>query len=282
MLTLKKENFKALLPSLQAIDLNTLFARSVLEGRVGGTVFADDAVSPRAFYIRHPYGMAFLYDDTGSADFFRQLKPYLLNTNRVRDKIEWLQGVPDTLATSLDALLGDRLIKVNPNAPYPALLHEQSGYVLESQRINYLFCRDKYLTYKHSRPAHTHSVVKTSREVFCTLNDGVVPKFFWNSYDDFNQFGGGFTLMLDNHIPASTAFASFVLDNKLEIGIETAKDYHGMGYGALTCSALIDFCLAAGLEPVWSCNSTNIGSRKLAEKLGFVEYKRIPYYRLPV
>lgn len=92
---------------------------------------------PNAFYIRHPYGMAFLYDDTGSADFFRRLKPYLLNTNRIRDK--------------------------------------------------------------------------------------------------------------------------------LEIGIETAKDYHGMGYGALTCSALIDFCLSTGLEPVWSCNSTNIGSRKLAK-----------------
>ncbi len=282
MITLKKEKFKSLLPSLQAIDLNTLFARSVLEGRVDGTVFADDAVSPRAFYIRHPYGMEFLYDNTGSADFFRQLKPFLLNTNRVRERFEWLQGYPAALSPKLDALLGDRLIKVNPDAPYPALSQQQSGCVLESQRINYLFCRDKYLTYKQNRPALAYSVVKTSREVFCTLNDGVVPKFFWNSYDDFNQSGGGFTLMLDNHIPASTAFASFVLDNKLEIGIETAKAYHGMGYGALTCSALIDFCLTVGLEPVWSCNSTNIGSRKLAEKLGFVEYKRIPYYRLPV
>ncbi len=282
MIQLKKENFKALLPALQAIDLNTLFARSVLEGRVDGMVFADDAVSPRAFYVRHPYGMAFLYDDNGSADFFRQLKPYLLNTNRVRDKFEWLQGVPAALATRLDALLGDRLIKVNPDAPYPALSQEQSGCVLESQRINYLFCRDKYLTNKQSRPAQAYPVVKTSREVFCALNGGVVPKDFWNSYDDFSRSGGGFTLMLDNHIPAATAFASFVLDNKLEIGIETARDYHGMGYGALTCSALIDYCLANRLEPVWSCNSTNIGSRKLAEKLGFTEHKRIPYYRLPV
>lgn len=282
MIALTKETFKDLIPVLLALDINTMFALSVLEGKVNGTVYADDAVSPRAFYIRHPYGMAFLYDDNGSADFFRQLKPYLLNTNRVRDKFEWLQGVPAALSPKLDALLGDRLIKVNPDAPYPALSQQQSGCVLQSQRINYLFCRDKYLTYKQSRPAHTHSVVKTSREVFYTVNGGVVPKYFWNSYDDFNQFGGGFTLMLDNHIPASTAFASFVLDNKLEIGIETAKDYHGMGYGALTCSALIDFCLSEGLEPVWSCNSTNIGSRKLAEKLGFVEYKRIPYYRLPV
>ncbi len=75
MFALQKESFKHLLPALQAIDLHTLFARSVLEGRVDGTVFADDAVSPRAFYIRHPYGMAFLYDDNGSADFFRRLKP---------------------------------------------------------------------------------------------------------------------------------------------------------------------------------------------------------------
>lgn len=282
MITLKKEKFKSLLPTLQSIDLNTLFARSVLEGRVDGTVFSDDAVSPRAFYIRHPYGMAFLYDDTGNVDFFRQLKPYLLNTNRVRERFEWLQGYPAALSPKLDALLGDCLIKVNPNEPYPALSQEQSGYVLESQRINYLFCKDIYLAFKHSRPKQAHHVVKTSHEVFCALDGGVVPKHFWNGYDDFNQSGGGFTLMLNNHTPASTAFASFVLDNKLEIGIETAKDYHGMGYGALTCSALIDFCLASGLEPVWSCNSTNIGSRKLAEKLGFVEYKRIPYYRLPV
>lgn len=75
MIALTKETFKDLIPVLLALDINTMFALSVLEGKVNGTVYADDAVSPRAFYIRHPYGMAFLYDDNGSADFFRRLKP---------------------------------------------------------------------------------------------------------------------------------------------------------------------------------------------------------------
>lgn len=47
MFALQKESFKHLLPALQAIDLNTLFARSVLEGKINGTVYADDAVSPQ-------------------------------------------------------------------------------------------------------------------------------------------------------------------------------------------------------------------------------------------
>ena len=46
MFALQKENFKHLLPALQAIDLNTLFARSVLEGRVDGTTTSRPRITP--------------------------------------------------------------------------------------------------------------------------------------------------------------------------------------------------------------------------------------------
>ncbi len=46
------------------------------------------------------------------------------------------------------------------------------------------------------------------------------------------------------------------------------------------CSTLIEYCLENSYEPVWACRLENVGSYKLAEKLGFEMYGEVPYYRL--
>ncbi|MFA9378034.1 MAG: GNAT family N-acetyltransferase [Lachnotalea sp.] len=91
----------------------------------------------------------------------------------------------------------------------------------------------------------------------------------------------GYTVVKEDNILISTAFAAFVDEKRLEIGIETNEEFRGSGFATLVCSRLIDYCIAKGYEPVWSCNGANMGSRKLANKLGFEELKKVPYYRLP-
>lgn len=94
--------------------------------------------------------------------------------------------------------------------------------------------------------------------------------------------GMGFTAYSPEDCPISTAFAAYVIGNKFEIGIETREEFRGQGYAESVCSHMIDYCLEKGYEPVWGCNSGNTGSWKLANKLGFEEVARRPYYRLPV
>ncbi len=281
MIEIEKEKFKDLIPALLTADINTLFAMCVLEEKVNGRVYVDDYTTHGAFYIQHPYGMTFLYGESKKSEFYQQLKTHMLNLDHVRKKVEWLQVYPSTLYPKIDSLLVGHLVKKAPEEVYREPSPEESEQVLEYQRINFFFHRKNYENYKRTLLESELDITSTSKKVYEQLNGAVAPNCFWNSYSDFISNGIGFTLSRDN-IPVSTAFAAYVTEQKLEIGIETAAAYRGFGYAAIVCSRLIDYCLEHGYEPIWSCNSGNIGSRRLAQKLGFVECKRIPYYRLPL
>ena len=114
---------------------------------------------------------------------------------------------------------------------------------------------------------------------FESMGGSVIPKYFWNNSDDFINNGVGYSLFYKNSI-ASIAF-SFVINSKyLELGIETQEQFRGRNFAYEVSSALIDYCLDNDLEPVWACRKTNIGSYRLAEKLGFEESLTTPYYKL--
>lgn len=275
--------YEKVLPAIKAAEINTMFARSVLERKTEGKVFVDDLNYPAAYYILHPYGMALLYGDIVKEDFRKELFSYLINENKVRNRSEYLQVYPETLYPFMDNLLQDNLVKPGSGIGEAGkIIPAGDRRVQEYQRINFQFNLDKYLEFKQSNKTTGDKILETSEVIYNQLNKGVVPKFFWNSYRDFNHYGIGYTLLTENECPASTAFAAFVLDNRLEIGIETDVKYHGLGYGSRVGSKLIDYCITNGYEPVWSCDSRNIGSRKLAMKLGFEVSKIIPCYILPL
>ncbi|BCJ94892.1 hypothetical protein acsn021_24610 [Anaerocolumna cellulosilytica] len=281
MIELKTEKFSDLIPTLQAVEINTLFAMSVLERKVDGKVWVDNSSSPASFYIQHPYGMALLYGENGKESFYEELKLYMCNSNKNRNRAEWLQVYPPALYAKMDVLLGDCLIKKGPEEQYNETTELEADKILEYQRINFIFRKDKYHAFKRNLPKEHVNIVLMTRDMYNQLNGSVVPRYFWNNSCDFEKYGIGFSLLLKEGIMASTAFASFAIERKLEIGIETGKDYRGSGFAARVCTRLIDYCLENGMEPVWSCSSVNLGSRKLAEKLGFEEIRTIPYYRLP-
>jgi len=280
MILLDAQEYVHFIPALSSADINTMFARFVLQEKVTGRVFADQNGYPASLYIQHPYGMSLLCGESRSEDFYEKLTAFMLNLDKSRDRIEWLQVYPASLYSRLEAILGPNLIKKDPDETFTGLLSEEEGKVLEYQRINYKFDKASYLDFKRNLPHHDRRVVSITDDIFDQLDGSVVPKHFWNNSGDFIGNGIGFTI-LENGIPISAAFSSFIIDNQLEIGIETLVDYRGAGLASMVCAALIDYCLDHGFEPVWACSSGNTGSRKLAEKLGFMEAKRVPYYCLP-
>jgi len=282
MIELDSEKFEALIPIIQSADINTMFAESVLEKKVKGTVYIDKETSPASFYIRHPYGMSLLYGETNNKDFYKEFTSYMLNLEKVRSKNEWLQVYPASLNFKIENILETNLIKKTLDEPYSPSLSSGETKVLEYQRLNFIFNIEKYRAFKKNLLYTDYKVIIISENIFNQSNGSVIPKHFWNNFSDFMKNGIGFTLLLEGNIPVSTAFSSFTIGNKLEIGIETNPEYQGFGFGAVTCAELIDYCIANDLEPVWSCNSGNSGSKKLANKLGFEECKRVPYYCLPV
>lgn len=261
MKLLSTENYHKVLKPLSAVDFNHFFAKAVVLQHVDGKIFVDNTEQPTVFYIFHPYGMGLLFGDFSNAGFINQFKEYCSNKYKNRTIADWVQVFPYDW----------NLIIEN--------IQRENSAVEVYERLNFKLNVEKYLKFRATVQLDLFDIVETDSTLFEQMPGTVVPRFFWNNATEFVERSKGFSLML-NQQPVSTAFASFLIDNVLEIGIQTVVGMHGCGYSALTCCKLIDYCMKNNLEPVWSCKSDNTGSVKLAQKLGFEICRTGSYYKI--
>jgi len=274
MQQLEKERFDKLIEPLKMVKINNLFARSVVKQCVSGKVYVDNKDEPVTFYVVHPYGISLLFGNCNNRKFNNSFRDYALNINKIRNKYEWMQSFPGDWESILNELFKDHIIKSSDN------IENKSDELVElNTRVNFKFNCDKYLDFKKRNIISDLKIVRTDKQMFKEMKGSVVPLYFWDSADDFCKNGVGFSLFHDNKL-ASTAYSAFVHDDKLEIGIETTEEFRGMGFAQYVCASLIDYCIENRYEPVWSCKLENIGSDKLAQKLGFEPTLKIPFYRL--
>jgi hypothetical protein len=81
-------------------------------------------------------------------------------------------------------------------------------------------------------------------------------------------------IIFDNILVCSTDAPSmpFMKGIVQEIGINTLEGYRNKGYAQMACVSMIETLLSKKICPIWSAGIKNIGSQKLAKKIGFVEY----------
>lgn len=89
----------------------------------------------------------------------------------------------------------------------------------------------------------------------------------WDSIDDYLKKGFGFALVRGGEEIACWCTAEYV--SKCGIGIETLQKYQRRGFATLTALAFVDHCVANGITPHWDSWDDNIGSIRVAEKVGF-------------
>lgn len=274
MKLLDKKKFSKLTERVKQIPFNNLFARAVVENIVTGKVYADDELDIRTAYIIHPYGMTLLLGDTSNDDFNQQFKEYSLNTDNKRNSFEWMQTFPNSWDAKLKGLFGQQLISSDQNNS-----KLEKNIIELNTRINFKFDIASYLTKRVDRHNQVIKIVPTDRQLFREMRGTVVPKYFWDSEDDFFKNGMSFSLLYKGEL-ASMAFASYKFDDQFELGIETHPEFRGHGFAEIVCSSLIDYCIENKYEPIWACRKENTGSYKLALKLGFYPVLELPYYRL--
>jgi GNAT superfamily N-acetyltransferase len=274
MILLTPDHYHKARPYLEKVPFNTLFARAVIDKRVGGSVYADEKDHPKTFYIVHSYGMSLLLGNATNQSFNIAFKDYALNTNGERKSHEWVQIYPAAWENVLKDLFQDKLITSAENT-----LHLTKGVVELNTRVNFKFNPEKYLRINQPDNDPEIKIIQHTQEVYDLMKGSVVPRYFWDSADDFRQNGIAYCLYYERQL-AATAFSSFVEGNQLELGIETMPQFRGKGLAQKVCAALIDYCLARHLVPVWACRLENTGSYKLAQKLGFEPALLLPYYRL--
>ncbi|MCX6238770.1 MAG: GNAT family N-acetyltransferase [Bacteroidia bacterium] len=265
---------------LKEVSFNHLFARAVVEQKIDGLIYTDNTESPTSFYILHPYGMSLLTGNYKNGEFNNQLVEYLLNKDRLRNRIDWIQVYPEGWSDQLSTLLGNQLLtkkqKDEGGFPETELIKAE-----EHTRVNFKFNLNKYIEYRTSYPVEHYEIFRTGEEEFQNMPGTVVPKFFWRSASQFLNEGIGFSLRFNGEL-ASTAFSAFIDNHQLELGIESSPQFRGKGFAMYTCAALIDYCIVNKYEPVWSCRLENTGSYLLAQKLGFEPIYFHPFYKVNI
>ena len=71
--------------------------------------------------------------------------------------------------------------------------------------------------------------------------------------------------------PVSFCYPVWQTETLWDVSIETLEGYRRLGYGAGAARMLIRHLRRSGRSPVWGALETNVGSRALAARLGFVE-----------
>lgn len=274
MILLERDKYHKLIEPLSRVTINNLFARSVVENYVTGKVYVDNLNKPSTFYVVHPYGISLLFGKYDNVDFNNSLKDYALNTYKIRDKYEWMQASPSNWDIVLNELFKDCMIKSSDNTN-----DKEKNKIELNTRVNFKFNIAKYFDFKKENSRADLKIIRTDKQIFMDMKGSVIPLLFWDSAEDFSDKGVGFSLFHNNEL-ATTAYSAFILDDKLEIGIETIEKFRGKGFAQYACSMLIDYCFDNKYEPIWSCKLENIGSNKLAQKLGFKPTLKIPFYRL--
>ncbi|WP_151734608.1 GNAT family N-acetyltransferase [Paenibacillus tengchongensis] len=280
MIELDSKEYGKVMPLLEGIEINTLFAEAVLARKVAGKVYTDSELVPQTYYVVHPYGMSLLFGAAGNEAFNRRLYDYLSNLSGAREQAEWLQTDP---AGDWSAVIDSMLSGINRSAAEAAAVTgvPVPRTIERNTRVNFRFNRELYQEAKRHYRQPDGEVVPAGQQEFRMQAGSVIPRYFWRDADHFASEGAGFSLLAGGET-ASTAFSSCRTERQLEIGIETGEAYRGKGYALAVCSALIDYCLAHELEPVWACRLENRGSYKLAQRLGFVPTLTLPYYHLRV
>lgn len=282
MILVQVNQYEKILERLKEIPFNTLFARAVLESKAPGSVFVDKIDEPKAFFIAHSYGMSLLFGDTENEPFNASLSDYMLNTNHHRFKQEWLQVYPEKWNEKLREILNHKIIdyskleNIYSQAELDMLIEKgRTSHVVQWRRINF-----KYKALNKTLNLQTqYNISLIDSNIYDRIEGSVIPNYFWNSKDQFLSDGIGYALMKGNDI-VSIAFSSCIVENRLEIGVETSKDYRGMDLGKYACEEMLTYCKENNYIPIWACRKENVGSYKLAKSLGFEECVTLPYYEL--
>lgn len=274
MMLLDKSAYSKVINPLNKVNINSLFARSVVFHHVSGKIYVDDPDAPKTFYVIHPYGMSLLFGDCKNSKFNEEFRNYALNTNKSRSNFEWMQTFPREWDTVLNSLFYNCCVKSSENNE-----GKETGIIEVNTRVNFRFNKKKYLDFRNKTNLSDYQIVRTDSKIFREMKGTVVPMYFWNNEVDFCTKGIGYSLYYHNQL-ASTAFSAYVHENQLELGIETVYEFRNMGFAQIVCSAFIDYCIENNLEPVWSCRLENKASYHLAQRIGFEPSLEIPYYRL--
>lgn len=144
--------------------------------------------------------------------------------------------------------------------------------------------RERYMFHYAGKDVSMPEIVgceleKITTENYDLIHGRIIPAFSWESKEKFLHNGYGYCLMKDRQFLAC-AFSSGISKDYVDIGVETAEEFRGKGYGKIAALAMIKETLKRKKKPVWGCDTLNEGSMRLACSVGFEICGTHPWYKI--
>jgi GNAT superfamily N-acetyltransferase len=248
------------LPGLPALFDETipnapmLFA--VLEGRAQGRALADDPETPTIAAVQTAEGVAFLSRLTTQADCDRGLAALRRDATigLVWADEDGVAIVPEAPARVIDRLGFEAI---------PAASHMLQALAAALPAGD------------DARPMDAALLER------CEWADQVIGAH--GSVESFLANGAGLCIMRGDEILAE-AYAPFIGHGVAEVGVVTREAHRRHGYAAIAIACLADRLAGTGLAMYWSCDADNVGSIRVAEKVGFAPprpFRLLLYRQLP-
>ena len=261
MVELSQSQFPSVRHFLSGIKCDIVFGYSIVENRQRGRVFADDLNHPQTVLFWHYCGFAFVGGRHDNRNFNQTLGEFLRGTYE-QDQRRISLFVNDTAWNKVI----QQFIKDNPNIKIGELLR-------------FHFNEKAFRGMSASIP-DGYTLREMDEELIEKLQGHVIPSFSWHSSEAFLKGGKGYCL-LDGGRIACNAFSASIGNQILDIGIETMADYRMKGLAVPAAYAMVKYCLDNGFKPNWGCTAINIGSARIAARLGFEVLDSHPVYSSP-
>jgi RimJ/RimL family protein N-acetyltransferase len=128
---------------------------------------------------------------------------------------------------------------------------------------------------KTTAPRFDHLPGSLQRELSDALAGRTVSRFVPGDLPHRATPGGGATVPMAaawvDGRPVAFCYPVWQTDTQWDVSIETWEAYRGRGLAGRAARTMIRHMRAAGRAPVWGALDTNLASRKLAARLGFIE-----------
>ena len=264
-----KNKYELILRSFD-IDKCTLAIKSVLLNHSPGDVYVDSVISPKTAFIWNNEHNFFILGDLDNKEYNEQLSKVIYESifKRAKQKDNLLDFYIRFFLNNLsDKGKYEEMISVLFKEN-PVMIKKYRYYMLDLSEYEFKKRVDIPLDSGISIEFIDSSFLKRTHlnnydQIIGMINEN------WISEEVFLNNGFGFCLVKDDSI-ISWCISDYNIDKQCEIGVETDDVYRRKGYATIVVTEVLNYCKQRGLKKVgWHCMDSNVGSYKLAEKVGF-------------
>ena len=256
---LEKSEFRRVLPLFQGY-LQDPMMHAVIEGRSSGRVFADDTADPGAAFVWTGTECAYVAGGEDNSRFKQALQQLVLAEiipaaqSGGRDFLS-IFSFPESYAAKLENLFSARVPLRTP----------LSTFSFDEERF--------YARHREPRERLAGAIRLQrigAKELSDPQNAYLAGEMaaYWGTIESFLDEGSGYCLLEGDNL-VSWCYVQAYGQGTQTLDIWTAPNHRRRGLGTLVGAAVIDSSLAQGYSPFWISDKANVGSRRLAERLGF-------------